>query len=48
MSKIQFSLYRNSNEYQKNWDRIFKKSLIEKIKIWIDKFLFNLFIKETK
>jgi len=43
-----FSVFMGSKDYEKNYDNIFKKSLKEKIKNFIDKILFNLFIKEIK
>ncbi len=35
-------------EAAKNWDRIFKKSLLQRIEESIDKILFRLFLEEKK
>ena len=37
-----------NNKYDKNYNQIFRKSLKIKVKEWIDKFLFEIFIEERK
>lgn len=45
--KFSVSLTGNK-EYEKNYDRIFKKSLRKKVRIFIDNLLFKLFWKNGK
>lgn len=44
-----FSVFMGGNkQYEENYNKIFKRTFLQRLKIWWEKFLINLFIEETR